>query len=1628
MSIKGVCTQLVMSVLWGPPQAVSRGTGFFGAPSDDDDGYTSSGSSSGSSGGGSDTDGLSDDEVLPVARTPQTKLTRVEDAVLQSTRAVEEAHGAAAEDAKKVMEGVVGGEEVDDDEYHFPANSLPKEWDATLDKPWPTRDQFSAWMETDFDATPGVQFTIQDYWSFENRVLWINRIIYHTVFYQLHESLNTYNRAEAATYGSINDEGFPEPNHDNFPPVPVSFFEKRKDYDPTFEWDTNQDNVRYYANLLVLGAADIPADGSHYGFNEIYTYEFRARQADFLILMAAVCKEYKLRSIPGFIIDELQTILTTTHEQQIERLNLELAKLAKERIVTEQTVQVHKDASTRGMNKSAAKHVERLRETSKQALLALSTSIVVKNNQIKKEKAYLQARNAMSEHPIQMPYYYYGRFQPWRDVVGDEFTTAYFETLRVDYGGEAEEGGDAVMAAEEMSEDPVEHEMLLHTPFNPDDWKEFNNTGEEGKPISDKLFNFFDTYSDKYAKHDMRKRAKKVRSKGGAFDDELMSDQEEGGVDSEMDDGDELEEPDEVGTLDDMFSKSSKLKADPAKKRATKTLTPAEKARRKEQQANLYLYRQVASITSKVLELENDPFKENPYIELDALLLMLKTKTVGRERDIVLRYFDGEGLEKPVSEHYKGQHLRFYLKKLNEQHKTYHIETPSDLPNNKLFRHKPAETKPKPKPKPKAPPGPQPSKKTGKSGFGKAPVGGAVAEPPLLREIDEYCSAHAYDFRKWTKEAKPKKPKEFNLAFWQESNVERFRTQKALKQGVMFGDPMGMGKTISAIACIVETFKTKPNARVLILSPKKVILRKTWYTELLRVMCVNPYEVVNTGLADWNKKAAQKQYKRGNQQEIWNSTPQKYDWRTNTGARVFLLTTNMLQQRLDATVKSGNAEELEVRKSLATIDYDLVIVDEVHELRNIVPHEAKRFSAMKAITHKTLKAGGGVVCLSATPLVSTWQDFAAYARLLYIRDETTALTPRFKIEPREPPFWRELEKEFSSTKDGKQDEAKEKQAEEKYEAVLNHVDKWLAITEGRDLPPLQVWDVTFSFNAQENKEYRDLIIRLRKAIREYAKIADNRKEINAAFAQVNNQIAELEERLNTLGTKFVDVGKGGQRGYRAKKEEDAKQVNDMAAKLVRKQARRASLEAEKKESDEALDGKKEGRVLSAIVKLMHAASDPRFMADYGLDAELEEVEEDIDGGVDDTEGDKNEGDKEEGSEGDEDDDDDEPDGLSNIEEFQGPDRERADRVIKAYKDLKAGKPDGNVTSTVTQLLSVAEMFWKNLDHPDPSKYKTENHYYHVNDNLSTDEIDESAWKTQNGVENTNRKVIIFSQFTTHLYAYAEILQAHFNLRYTPQVFHGGIKEKQQDIRIQNFQTKSDFPFLLMNLKAGGVGLNLQEASGIIYTDVWWNKSCHDQATARAHRAGQSRDVRVAFVLPENSIGYFIRNTHHTAQEHLWRDTVHQLIAPNAGNADATAEAADERKSTIRKAFDSLKVASFRIIGKKSRAESFTDKRKGILVQMMKALKIEAEEMDDDPKGKGPALAPSAAPMETLAPQGSLPRTPSKRGKDAIDLTGDSSGDERKAAPKKPNQTKTAARQAKAGVRSRLDEALANLKL
>jgi len=104
------------------------------------------------------------------------------------------------------------------------------------------------------------------------------------------------------------------------------------------------------------------------------------------------------------------------------------------------------------------------------------------------------------------------------------------------------------------------------------------------------------------------------------------------------------------------------------------------------------------------------------------------------------------------------------------------------------------------------------------------------------------------------------------------------------------------------------------------------------------------------------------------------------------------------------------------------------------------------------------------------------------------------------------------------------------------------------------------------------------------------------------------------------------------------------------------------------------------------------------------------------------------------------------------------------------------------------------------------------------------------------------KALCFTQYAE----FGRVLQPYLAARLGCPVLylHGGTAKKTRDALVAEFQEAAEPAVFLLSLKAGGTGLNLTAASHVIHFDRWWNPAVEDQATDRAFRIGQRKDVQV----------------------------------------------------------------------------------------------------------------------------------------------------------------------------------------
>ncbi|KXN73809.1 hypothetical protein CONCODRAFT_3219 [Conidiobolus coronatus NRRL 28638] len=141
-------------------------------------------------------------------------------------------------------------------------------------------------------------------------------------------------------------------------------------------------------------------------------------------------------------------------------------------------------------------------------------------------------------------------------------------------------------------------------------------------------------------------------------------------------------------------------------------------------------------------------------------------------------------------------------------------------------------------------------------------------------------------------------------------------------------------------------------------------------------------------------------------------------------------------------------------------------------------------------------------------------------------------------------------------------------------------------------------------------------------------------------------------------------------------------------------------------------------------------------------------------------------------------------------------------------------------------------------------------------------IDMSTWRSSTKIEalveelhklrsqNHSIKSIVFSQFVNFL----DLINWRLHRAgFACCRLDGRMQPAQRDAVIRTFMERHEFTVFLISLKAGGIALNLTEASQVFICDPWWNGAVEDQAMDRIHRLGQVRPICITRLIVENSI-------------------------------------------------------------------------------------------------------------------------------------------------------------------------------
>lgn len=119
------------------------------------------------------------------------------------------------------------------------------------------------------------------------------------------------------------------------------------------------------------------------------------------------------------------------------------------------------------------------------------------------------------------------------------------------------------------------------------------------------------------------------------------------------------------------------------------------------------------------------------------------------------------------------------------------------------------------------------------------------------------------------------------------------------------------------------------------------------------------------------------------------------------------------------------------------------------------------------------------------------------------------------------------------------------------------------------------------------------------------------------------------------------------------------------------------------------------------------------------------------------------------------------------------------------------------------------------------------------------------------IHDKHERVLIFTQFREMTEPLSAFLKEIFGKE--GLVLHGGTPVKRRSEMVEQFNGEHYVPYMVLSLKAGGVGLNLTAANHVIHFDRWWNPAVENQATDRAFRIGQNKNVMVHKMVTKGTV-------------------------------------------------------------------------------------------------------------------------------------------------------------------------------
>lgn len=173
-------------------------------------------------------------------------------------------------------------------------------------------------------------------------------------------------------------------------------------------------------------------------------------------------------------------------------------------------------------------------------------------------------------------------------------------------------------------------------------------------------------------------------------------------------------------------------------------------------------------------------------------------------------------------------------------------------------------------------------------------------------------------------------------------------------------------------------------------------------------------------------------------------------------------------------------------------------------------------------------------------------------------------------------------------------------------------------------------------------------------------------------------------------------------------------------------------------------------------------------------------------------------------------------------------RELVENMAESLETSDGIKRKGLILSTIMKLKQIC-------NHPD--QYLGQSNY--AIEESGKFELLKELCET---IYEKRERVLVFTQFKEITKPIADFLETIFHIK--GFVLHGGTQVKKRGEIVEAFQSENYVPFIILSVKAGGTGLNLTKANHVIHFDRWWNPAVENQATDRAFRIGQTKNVLV----------------------------------------------------------------------------------------------------------------------------------------------------------------------------------------